>query len=639
MAAAAGADCLPPLLTALDHWIARAGRPQGAAAAYFSNLVVIYRLVAITWAAPFLAAQAQGGDATAARICLRLFRILAADVQYLQPRLGDSVGNNHLLADRFAAWFLAAAYPGLWSGAARGDLEALWQQELARQFQADGTNFEQSTHYHELGCEMALAYLVAALRRGEGPAPETLTLIRQMLRFQAALSDEAGGVFALGDATDDPLLPLGTSTGCAGGAWRWLYRVLFDAAADAATGAGNGAERAYWLLAALPSQMLPLPLPTPPEPIGEFLLFGDNGYAVCRDDAGAQRLAFRSGPRPGVEVSAGHAMADLLSVYWTVDGQPVLEASGTYSYGAAGLRSGSAPLRPRRYFRSPAAHNGLALAGHDPLGEPQGRFRGPDNGTRVVTRAQALPGGLAWVEGRLAAQGPLEGYRRGMLQVFGHYSLVYDRLPPLAEDAAAAFHWQFAPEAEVSLGEGRQVSARFGDFAVRFAASAGLGPLECVKGRSDPPAGWVSRGYGQLAAAPQVICPLQAGARDLAFAFALTGENAAPLEVEVVAAAGDGLLIEVCRGGHRGIACFGSVAASRETLSFDLDFAGEALWLDFEDGVCREVRALGVMKLRSAELGFDVAAEAARLPRGWQAERGSFAGAGLCLRWRRPSDG
>src|SRR3546814_5073329 len=71
---------------------------------------MIHRQVAIAWAMPFLVAKAEQGDRTAAEVCLQLFRIVAADCRYLLPRLGRSVGNNHLLADRFAAWFLAACY-------------------------------------------------------------------------------------------------------------------------------------------------------------------------------------------------------------------------------------------------------------------------------------------------------------------------------------------------------------------------------------------------------------------------------------------------------------------------------------------------------------------------------------------------
>ena len=89
MAAACGADTLPALLATLDGWIAAAAG-RLAEDAYYSNLVAIYRIVAITWAAPFCVALARAGRPTAAAICLRFYQILAADIQFLATRLGDS---------------------------------------------------------------------------------------------------------------------------------------------------------------------------------------------------------------------------------------------------------------------------------------------------------------------------------------------------------------------------------------------------------------------------------------------------------------------------------------------------------------------------------------------------------------------
>lgn len=113
MAATLGDDTLPAILATLERWITHVDTGDGVADAYFSNLVVIYRLVAISWAAPSIFCSARREGRIAAAVCLRLFQILAADIQHLQPRLGRSVSNNHLLADRFAAWFVAACYPAL----------------------------------------------------------------------------------------------------------------------------------------------------------------------------------------------------------------------------------------------------------------------------------------------------------------------------------------------------------------------------------------------------------------------------------------------------------------------------------------------------------------------------------------------
>ena len=639
MASCLGADCLPALRATLEGWIRQVERTGGADDAYYSNLVVIYRLLAVSWATPFLAARAVEGEETAAEICLLLFRILAADVRYLRPLLGDSTPNNHLLADRFAAWFLAACYPELSGQPAAAPLERVWHAELGRQFQGDGSNFEQSLHYHELGCEMALAYLVIALRRGTTPdCVPALPLIARMLRFQAALADRRGNGFALGDTTDDPLLPLDAGGAWARGAWRVLYRELFDRGFPATAEGAAGAERAYWLLAALRGPERPLPLVVSPEPLGDLAAFPDNGYIAFRDDGSEEQLVFRTGPRPGTTVSPGHAMSDLLSVYWSVGGQPVLEPAGTYSYAATDPLPGGCPEAPRDYFRSPSAHNGPVLRGHDPLGQPKGRFRTIDSGARATTRWRALEGVLAWAEGRLEEAGPLNGWRRGVLRLPGRYALVYDRLPALPEGEELACHWQFAPEAVVAVRSSRQVAASLCGLSAYLCASEGVAAADSVKGRQSPAAGWVSRRYGQLEAAPQVICRLRPGASAVAFVIGHIGSGEAPPQVEVPAVGADGLAVVVRQGDSQGIAIFGRFCGALEGGSLDIDFDGEVLWLGLRGDRCVEARALGLHRLSSEALGLELAdVGEQRDPAGWRRLAVGSDSGGLCGHWSAAS--
>lgn len=636
LAACLGSDCLPALRATLARWIDRVEAPGGAEDAYFSNLVVTYRLVAVSWAAPLLAAKAADGDETAAEICLLLFRILAADCRHLPPLLGQSVPNNHRLADRFVAWLLAACYPELTAPAAPlAKLEQDWHAELGRQFQEDGTNFEQSLHYHELGCEMALAYLVIALRQGIPPRGEALTLIGRMLRFQAALADRHGSGFALGDSTDDPLLPLDGGGGWARGAWRMLYRALFDPDFPATGETAAGAERAFWLLAGLRDVERPLRLAAAPEPLGQLAAFPLGGYVAFREEDSDDCLLFRSGPARETAVTAGHAMADLLSVYWRTAGQAVLEPAGTYSYAAAGSPAGGGPSAPRDYFRSPAAHNGPVLRGHDPLGAPGGRFRSADSGARAATRWQALEGVAGWAEARLEEAGPLNGWRRGVLRIPGRHSLVYDRLPPLAPDADLACHWQFAPEAVLALRSARQVAATLGGLSTHLCASEGVAAIDCVKGRSSPAAGWLSRRYGQLEAAPQLICRLQPGARAVAFAL---GRGDRLPEVAVALAGDDGLAVVLQDGASCAVAVFGNfsgeLSGSGALGGVAVDFAGDALWLAFAGGRCSEIRALGLQRFAAESLGIALsAAEPLAMPAGWRRLAADASGGGLSGRW------
>src|SRR3546814_3907143 len=54
MASCLGAECLPALQRALARWIRQVETAGLAEDAYFSNLVMIHRQVAIAWAMPFL---------------------------------------------------------------------------------------------------------------------------------------------------------------------------------------------------------------------------------------------------------------------------------------------------------------------------------------------------------------------------------------------------------------------------------------------------------------------------------------------------------------------------------------------------------------------------------------------------------
>jgi hypothetical protein len=603
VAAACGANTLPAIHATLATWIAQVGA-RATSEGYYSNLVVIYRVIAASLAAPFFAAMARAGDKTAALIYAQLSTVIFSDLSYLKERLGASVANNHLLADRFAAWFIAACSPAIGGSARLEALEQQWLDELFRQFQDDGTNFEQSIHYHELGCEMAALYIVISLRSGKRPAQRALRHICNMIRFQAVLSDEWGGRFALGDSTDDTLLPLDASSSLGGATWRILNARLFGGSVGTTLTEARGAERAFWLLAAIPPTAIPITTDPELAPIRELEVLSDNGYAVFRDNHPTQILLFRTGPRPGAQIYPGHAMSDLLSVYWSLEGQAVLEPSGTYSYGARDDRR-PGPASARSYFRSPAASNGIMLVGHDPLGQPTGRFRNEDNGTRVSSRWRSLENGLNWVEGRLEEAGPLNGYCRGVVHIAGYYSLVYDRLPSIPPRANLFSRWQFAPEAEISLDEGGALAS----FAARnafFVTAGAIAAIDCVRGRTDPPAGWVSRNYGRLQSAPQLICRVADDARDLVHLFGSQDPNEPIPSIMIRSADGAGIVVEIRRNNHRGVVCIGTTAMALGEVPFDLDFTGDVLWLDFDGATCREFRAVGLIRLTSSVLGIDL---------------------------------
>jgi hypothetical protein len=215
---------------------------------------------------------------------------------------------------------------------------------------------------------------------------------------------------------------------------------------------------------------------------------------------------------------------------------------------------------------------------------------------------------LNWVEGRLQDVGPLNGYCRGVVHIAGNYSLVYDRLSSIPLRANLFSHWQFAPEAEIRLDEAAALVSLQARTAF-FVSAGAIAGLDCVRGRSDPPAGWVSRSYGRLQSAPQLICRIAEDARDLVYAFGTHDPNESMPSMTLRSVDDTGIVVEIRRGNHRGIACIGPAAMPQGRFPFDLDFTGDVLWLDFHGERCREFRAVGLQRLTSSALGIDLRAD------------------------------
>jgi hypothetical protein len=496
LAAHYGRATLEPVEALLDGWIdaARAGEPE----CYHSPLAVLYRVLALSWAWVFAAAL-PGDDRPRTRVLLAMLRILGEDMRYLLPTIGHSYPNNHLLADGFAGWYLGTLYPEFsLAPACRSQGEPLFVSELLRQFLPDGSNFEHSTHYHELGCEMAAAYVLLARRNGVEPAAEVVQRLRAMLHFQAAVGGPEAQPFVMGDSTDDPLFPLDTGHSWANAAMRELYRGLFDAGLAPAPVACSDAERAYWLLGGSLA-----PASDAATPLLPALHFDRGGVHVLQDQALRARLILRTGPVEGSAISAGHAHADLMSVHLNVAGRRLVVGAGTCSYRLPRRPASAGATDWRSYFAGPDAHNGLVEV-PDPLGAMEGDFRNRDVDCRVRLRHCLQGPGLTALEAEVT-RGPQRGHRRGVVHVHGCYWLVYDLLPERMHGARAAVGLQFDADVVLQVRPGgRQVHAAATDADCLLTFGSGLDAPRVLSGSHEPPGGWIAPRYGHLAAAPQL---------------------------------------------------------------------------------------------------------------------------------------
>lgn len=509
LAALYGAPVADELQVVLDEWATFAASPRGKVA-YASSLVVIQRVLALSCAWAFLAARPAGSVSDEGLLEFRILQILAADVRFLAPRLGSSYPNNHLLLDRLARWFCGAIWPEFMPTDSLKHDEELWLSELERQTFEDGGSFEHSTHYHEFACEMAVLYLRLCQTNGWQAPQSAVRRAREMLRFQADLGGPESIAIRVGNATEDSLLPLDSSEGWGTAALREIYRAWFDARIAPAPEGDPAIERAFWLLggrlAGADRSLKAVAAPS---------VYRDAGLVILPNADAGSRLTLRGGPAAGAALSAGHAHADLLSIYLSVASTPLIVDAGTYTYRLQAAAGASAAPAWRRYFAGPRAHNGPAIGDSDPLGALAGHFRF-HSPARVRMSRLHVAGRLRWIEGEIEGAGAYSGWRRGVIHLIDEYWVVYDLFPDNLP-GEAGIGMQFAPDATVTPCSALAFSVRVGPAMVAIAASAELQRMRVLTGETDPLGGWVSPAYGQLKAAPQVRFAASAASRISAF--------------------------------------------------------------------------------------------------------------------------
>ena len=196
--------------------------------------------------------------------------------------------------------------------------------------------------------------------------------------------------------------------------------------------------------------------------------------------------------------SYGHTHADLLGVQCAAFGEPYIVDAGTYCYTAdAGWRD---------FFRSTAAHSTVTVDG---LGQAT-----PDRPFSWKSRPAARL--LTWRSTDTSDYADAEHgayrflpdpvvHRRRVLFVKPRYWVLVDDLSGSAQHRVD-LRFQFAP-IELTLDVPGWARARGGGghgLLVRAISSVPLA-TELQEGHLDPPAGWISRDYGQREPAPMLV--------------------------------------------------------------------------------------------------------------------------------------
>ncbi|MGE5504470.1 MAG: heparinase II/III family protein [Actinomycetota bacterium] len=307
-------------------------------------------------------------------------RFIVANLEWSEHHRG-----NHYLADLAGLAFVAASLAGD-EAAAWTDLAAHGiDEEIRRQFLADGGNFEASTAYHRLSLEMAEAAAALLAGLGRPLSPKATDRLARARRFAQDTTLPSGRPLLVGD--NDSGRFLGVRLPVAPPGPRPLFAAPMAAVAPAA-----------------PVRVVIVP-PDPAALAGlESVAYPDFGLYLWRNDRAL--IALRCGPI-GQNGQGGHAHNDQLAVEIEIDGIPFARDPGTFVYtpdlaARNAWRSALAHFVPRRGHLEPARllapfkledraraelvhlDDSCAVARHHGFGEPVWRRLAIAEGTVVV---------------------------------------------------------------------------------------------------------------------------------------------------------------------------------------------------------------------------------------------------------------
>lgn len=456
---------------------------------YNSSHALVYRVCAliVTW--QFIASIAHhehsNNDADKINVLLfEILNILKNDILYLAPILGNAHSNNHLLADYFVGWLIYTSFPELIPSEYDFSIyEKLWQEELLKQFYEDGGCFEHSMHYHEHGCEMALIY---RLMCDEVKLPEVVNhRIKNMLLFQNSLNGFYNKPWALGDTTEDTLIPLDETMGWSSATFINAAQYFYDN--NSHTSGQVFDHKSIFLM----------PYDTNMESQNEgsfseyvFNVFPDSGLVNWLDKDTKSEVLFRTGVIENTQYMPGHMHADSLSLYWRIKGIDILAASGTYSYKFAQTDG----INLRDYFCGANSHSKVVIDNKDPLGKLLGDFRDQDNNLRVSQKSYGKAEQATLVESQINSDNEYNGLCRSVLKTASSNYLIIDQLTELQIKQSITTQWYFDTAITPVITDNEIQCFHHGKMLSR---------LLCAKAENDTPQlslidGWQSEEYGCL---------------------------------------------------------------------------------------------------------------------------------------------
>ena len=325
--------------------------------AWASALEVGVRALALIWILHFYL----GGRQQCPTILRIILKLLYLSGHYLEHHLSVYFSPyNHLIGETAGLFAIGYLFPGF-KGADHWAKKALsiLDDQVEKQFHADGGSVEQATFYHHFTLGFYLLTMNFLRQNNEKPSQRMEQRVEKALEFSTYMMRPDGTFPYIGDIDDARSIYFSDPTHWDFRAYQCFGAVWFKRP-DMKYMAQKWQEDAFWMLNAEEQQRFEqLPAKAPKE---NFIFLKESGYYIMRSGYGKyDHFSFMdAGPLAhGVfkdeTPSAAHGHADLLSVEIAPYGESLLIDPGFSNY--------RGEYDWHTYFRSTAAHNTVTING------------------------------------------------------------------------------------------------------------------------------------------------------------------------------------------------------------------------------------------------------------------------------------
>ncbi len=483
----------------LQDWVR--ANPYGAGINWTSSLEAAYRLISWCWVLALLPPLQRDEDGAPSRLLDELLPLIWMHAHHVERYLSEYFSpNTHLTGEALGLFYAGVLFPEFADAARwrdRGFRILVRQGE--QQIAGDGVYFEQSLHYQRYTIEIYLQFLILARRNGISVPQALADRVERLVECLLHLEQGGGRLPAIGDTDGGTVLPLQRRAPDDARGVCAVAAVHFGRG-DFAWMARGAAPEIAWLFGR-PGLEAWDALPAAPPAGPASTVFREGGYVVLRDGwhDGSHRMILDVGPL-GCPVSGAHGHADLLSVVCSASGEDYLVDPGTFCY--------TASPEWRDHFRGTAAHNTLTIDGEDQA-RPAGPFAWETRpaATLHVWRSTVEYDFADASHAAYARPGRPLHHRRRVLFVKPLGWIVVDDVVG-GTPHRLTLRFQFSPR-RVTLHDGMALAdGRDGRGLWLLPVAAQPMRAELQTGSVDPPAGWISRHYGERQPAPAIAYEL-----------------------------------------------------------------------------------------------------------------------------------